>query len=91
MAVPLGRSIAETSDADAPRQSSFDGSLHQPRRKERQRNRHIDLSNAALFARSNLLDSDGTGNDLIKPTAAARDRCDKRSARLGADRASILR
>jgi hypothetical protein len=48
------------------------------------------MANAAPFARSNLLDSGGTGNDLIKPTAAARDRCDKRGARLSPDRASVL-
>ena len=29
MAGPLGRSIAEASDTDAARQSSFDGSLHE--------------------------------------------------------------
>ena len=89
MAGPLGRSIAETSDADTPGQSSFDGRLHQPRCEERQRNRHIDLANATLFTRSNLLDTDGTGNDLIKPTTAACDRCDKRGAGLSADRASV--
>ena len=90
MAGPLGRSIAETSYADTPGQPSFDGRLHQPRCEERQRNRHIDLANAALFTRSNLLDTDGTGNDLKKPTPAARDRCDKCGARLSADRASVL-
>jgi hypothetical protein len=37
----------------------LDGSLHQPGRKERHRNRHIGLSDAAFFARSNLIDSDG--------------------------------
>ena len=34
----------EASDADAARQSSFDGSLHQFGREERQRDRQIDLS-----------------------------------------------
>jgi hypothetical protein len=60
------------------------------KREERERDCHIDLSNAAFFARSNLLDTDGAGNDLIKPTPAARDRCDKRGASLSADRASVL-
>ena len=90
MAAPLGRSIAETSDADASGQSSFDGSLHQRGREESQRNRHTDLSNAAFFARGNLIDTEGAGNDLIKPTPAVRDRCDKLGAGLSADRASIL-
>ena len=35
LARPLGRSIAEASDADAARQSSFDGSLHEVGREER--------------------------------------------------------
>ena len=42
MAGPLGRSIAEASDADAARQSSFDGSLQEVGREERERDRHID-------------------------------------------------
>ena len=84
-------SIAETSDTDAPRQSSFDGSLHQFRREESQRDRHIDLSNAAFVPRSNLLDTgDGAGNDLIKPTSATRDRCDERGAGRGANGSNIV-
>jgi hypothetical protein len=68
----------------------LDGSLHQRGREESQRYRHIDLSNAALLAHSDLINSGGAGNDLIKPTAAVRDRCDKRGAGLSADRASVL-
>jgi len=51
---PLGRSIAQTRDADPARQSSFDGSLHEFGREEGERDCHIDLSNAAFLARSNL-------------------------------------
>src|SRR5207249_12020479 len=88
---PLGRSIAEASDADAARQSSFDGSLHEVGREERERDRHIDLSNAAVVADSNLLDTGhGASNNLIKPTPAARDRCNKRGAGLGANGSKIL-
>ena len=88
---PLGRSIAETSDADAARQSSLNGSLHEFGSEERERDRHIDLSNAALVACSNLLDTfDGASNDLIKPTPATRDGCDKCDAGLGADRPIVL-
>ena|SRR5205823_423265 len=36
LAGPLGRSIAEASDADGARQSSFDGSLHEVGREERE-------------------------------------------------------
>src|SRR5258707_15305432 len=86
LARPLGRSIAEASDADAARQSSFDGSLHEVGREERERDRHIDLSDAAFVAGSNLLDTGhGAGDNLIKPTSAARDRCDECGAGLGAN------
>jgi hypothetical protein len=49
--------VAQTRDADPARQSPFDGSLHQFGREERERDRHIDLSNAAFFTRCNLLDT----------------------------------
>src|SRR5438067_2332258 len=92
LAGPLGRSIAQASDADAARQSSFDGSLHELGREERERDRHIDLSNAAFVAGSNLLDTGhGASNNLIKPTPAARDRCDECGAGLGANRSTVVR
>src|SRR5258706_4826206 len=89
---PLGRSIAQASDADAARQSSFDGGLHEVGREERERDRHIDLSNAAFVTRSNLLDTGhGASNNLIKPPPAARDRCDEYGAGLGANRSTVVR
>src|SRR6266478_2971646 len=91
LAGPLGRSIAETRDADPARQSPLDGSLHELGGEERERDRQIDLSNAAFVPRSNLLDAgDGAGNDLSKPTSAARDRCDERRAGLGAYRSTVV-
>src|SRR5436309_1529997 len=85
LAGPLGRSIAQASDADAARQSPFDGSLHEVRREERERDGHIDLSNAAFVAGGNLLDTGhGASNNLIKPTSAARDRCETSVARVSA-------
>ena len=91
LAGPLGRGIAETSDADAARQSSLNGSLHEFRREERERDRHIDLSNAAFVARSNLLDTgDSAGNNLIEPMPATRDRCDERGAGLGANGSKVV-
>jgi len=91
LARPLGRSIAQASNADAARQSSFDGCLDEFGREERERDRHIDLSDAAFVPRSDLLDSgDGAGNDLIKPTSATRDRCDERGASLGANGSKIV-
>ena len=70
LAGPLG---AASRRRVTPRQSSFDGSLHQPGCKESQRYRHVDLANAAMLARSNLLDSGGTGSNLINPTTATCD------------------
>jgi hypothetical protein len=43
LAGPLGRGIAQAAHADAARQSSLNGSLHEFRREERERDRHIDL------------------------------------------------
>jgi hypothetical protein len=91
LARPLGRSIAQTRDADPARQSPLDGSLHEFGREEGERDCHIDLSNAAFLARSNLLDTGyGAGNDLSKPTPATRDRCDERRAGLGAYRSTVV-
>jgi hypothetical protein len=91
LARPLGRGIAQASNADAVRQSSFDGSLDEIGREEGERDRHIDLANAAFFPCSNLLDTgDTAGNDLIKPAPAARNRRDQRGAGLGADRSTVV-
>src|SRR5260221_11380567 len=68
LARPLGRSIAQASDADAARQSSFDGSLHEVGREERDGDRHLDLSGAAFVAGSNPLDTvHGASDNVIKP------------------------
>ena len=91
MARPLGRSIAQASDADAVRQSSFDGGLHESGREEGERDRHIDLSNGAFLARSDLLGTgDGAGDDLIKPMSPTCDRCDEGGAGLGANGSNIV-
>src|SRR5947199_2413906 len=91
LARPLGRSIAQTRDADPARQSPLDGSMHEFGREEGERDCHIDLSNAAFLARRNLLvTDDGAGNDLIKPAPAARNRCDERRPGLGAHRSGIV-
>jgi hypothetical protein len=70
LARPLGRSIAQTRDADPARQSPLDGSLHEFGREEGERDCHIDLPKAAFVPRGNLLDSgDGAGNDLGRSTS----------------------
>src|SRR6266704_2990471 len=57
LAGPLRGSIAQTRDANPPWQSSFDGSLNEIGCEEGERDRHIDLPNAAVFACGNLLDT----------------------------------
>src|SRR5438093_702536 len=91
LARPLGRSIAQTRDADPARQSPLDGRLHEFGREERERDHHIDLSIAAFLPCSDLLDTgDTAGNDLIKPTPAAYNGRDERRAGLGADRSTVV-
>jgi hypothetical protein len=68
LAGPLGRSIAQASDADAARQSSFDGSLHKVGRDERKRDRHVDLADAAFVAGSNLLDTGHSASNTFATT-----------------------
>ena len=53
---PLGRGIAETSNSNPARQTTFDGGSDQIGCEKGERDRHIDLADAAFFARSDLLD-----------------------------------
>jgi hypothetical protein len=76
-------SIAQPSDADAARQSSLDGCL--TRREERERDRHIDLSNAAFIPRRRWLDEmiAGTVTSVEQPRAIAATSVARVSARIG--------
>ena len=53
---PLGGSIAEPLDTNATWQPAFDCGFNESGRKEGQRDRHINLTNAALFAGGNFFD-----------------------------------
>ena len=53
---PFGRSIPEAGNADAARQATLDGSLDEGRSDKGHRDRHIDVTGAALVAGGNLLD-----------------------------------
>lgn len=53
---PLGGSIAEPLDTNATWQPAFDCSFDESGREEGQRDHHIDLTNAALFAGGNFFD-----------------------------------
>ena len=53
---PFGRRVAQVRDADSTGQAPIDCGLHQLRRQKRQRYRHIDLTNGAVFSGSDLFD-----------------------------------
>ena len=67
-------------------QAPLDCSLDKARGQEGQRDRHVDLAYAALFARGNGFDSHaGVGDDFVQPASASGNRGDEKGAVLGAD------
>ena len=68
---PFGRRLAELLHPDATRQAAFDGSPDQAGRQERQRDRHIDVTETAFLAGGDLLsvrhDADGADVDPEVP------------------------
>jgi hypothetical protein len=69
LSAPFCGSVAESLDANAARQATFDRCFDEVRCEERERDRHIDLSHAAFLACGDLLDvSDRARDDLVKPT-----------------------
>jgi hypothetical protein len=51
---PLGGGIAKSFDANTAGQASLDGGFDQTRRKKGERDGHVDLPDAALFASGDL-------------------------------------
>jgi hypothetical protein len=91
LARPLGRSIAETSDADAARQSSFDGSG--PSLGARNASEIVILTCRMLhFSRAAICSTLVTVPTVIssKPATTAGNRCDKCGAGLSANRPTVL-
>ena len=83
---PFGRRISQICDADSTGQAPIDCGLHQVRCQERERYRHIDLTNGAVFSGSDLLDiRDRSRDQLIEPMPPLRDRGDELGAGFGAD------
>ena len=66
----------------AARQSSLDGCLHEFGREERERDRHIDLSNAAFIPRRRWLDEMIAGTVTSVEQIAARDKCSIRQVNM---------
>ncbi len=88
---PFGRRIAQIRDANSTGQAPIDCGLHQVRRQKRERYRHIDLTDGAVFSGSDLLDiRDRSRDQLIEPMPPLRDRGDELGAGLGADWTRVL-
>jgi hypothetical protein len=80
---PFSRRIAEPLDADATGQATFYGCFDKIGSEEGERDRHVDLPNAALFAGAKLSDRcHSTRDHIIQPPAASRDGADKAGAAL---------
>ena len=85
---PFGRRVVQVRDADSTGQAPIDCGLHQVRRQERQRYRHIDLTNGAVFSGSDLFDvRDRSGHQRIEPAPPLCYGYDEPRAGLGSDRA----
>jgi hypothetical protein len=80
---PFGWRIAEPFDADAAGQATFYGGLDKIGREEGERDRHVDLPNAALLADADFLDcGHSTIDHIVELLAAFCDGADKACASL---------
>ena len=88
---PFGRQIAKADEAHAVRQPALDRGLDEIGGKEGKRDRHIDLAYAAPLS---ICDAFGrcrcVGDEFVKPTPSACNRCDQRRSGLGAYGAYVL-
>jgi hypothetical protein len=74
LAAPFRRRIAKSLDTDTAGQATFDRCPYKIRRKECERDGHVDLTHAALLAPCDLFDIDHRpGPDLIKPASTSCD------------------
>jgi len=53
---PFSGQVAETLDPDAAGQAAFDGRFDEIRRKESERDGHVDVPHAAFFSRAKFCD-----------------------------------
>ena len=71
---PLGRGIAETGNSNPAWEATFDGGFDQMGCEKGERDRHVDLADAAFFARGDLLDIGHlAGRDFIEPALTTGD------------------
>ena len=69
--------VEEVAERDPARESSFNGCCHKGQCKEGKRDRHIDMSRAAMLASGKAFDCFAAVHDLLKPKPAAADRSDE--------------
>jgi hypothetical protein len=83
LARPFGGHVGEASDAEAMRKSSLDGRFDEIGRQERQRDRHVDLADAAPLAFCNATRIRGCiAQKFGEPAPTSRGRGDQKRARL---------
>src|SRR5829696_5349002 len=88
---PFGRQIAKPHEAHAVRQSALDCGLDEIGREKGERDRHVDLAYATPLS---ICDAFGrcrcVGDEFVKPTPSACNRCDQPRSSLGAYGAYVL-
>src|SRR6476619_7985862 len=78
---PFCRSITKSLDSNTARQTTFDRGADEIWCEERERNRHVDLTHAALLTCCDLLNvGHGAQNDLVKPATTSGDGADEARA-----------
>jgi hypothetical protein len=71
LAGPFGRLVGEARHPHSMRQAAFDGSFHQVRRQEGQRDRHVDLAGAAPSAPGEVVGPGGGKRRHLSSVARA--------------------
>jgi hypothetical protein len=90
LAAPFCTRIAKSLDTDTAGQATLDRCPYQIRRKECERDGHIDLAHAALLAPCDLFNiGDRPGPDLIKPASTSCDGVDEASSAFDPGRANF--
>ena len=91
LARPLRWQFAESGDAHAVRETSFDRRLDEVGREEGKRDRHVDFARTAALACCNGFDSGiRNSSEFVKPAASSRNRRDQKCAILGTDRPNVV-
>jgi hypothetical protein len=90
LAAPFCGRIAKSLDTDTAGQATFDGCAHKIRRKECERDGHIDLAYAAPLTSCDLFNVGyRPGPDLIKPASTSCDGVDEASSAFDPGRANL--